>query len=96
MKYVCEIHVPDNDSTAKFDAMGKAALDESMWRPVFTRFNRLKDTDLNRKCGSCTHFCPYSFKSANGSCEVGHHWGPRSRPCCKDYERSKANENKSC
>lgn len=89
MKYICEIQVPDGDMTAKFDAMAKASRDESMWRPVFTKIARLTGTDLRNKCGSCKHFCPFNDDSANGGCDCGHRWGPRSRPRCKDYERKK-------
>ena len=87
MKYICEIQVPDGDTIAKFDAMGKASRDESMWRHVFTKIKRLNGTDLRNKCGSCKHFCPFNDDSANGGCDCGHRWGPRSRPRCKDYER---------
>ena len=89
MKYICEIQVPDGDTIAKFDAMGKASRDESMWRPVYTKIDRLTGTDLSHKCGSCKHFCPVNEDSTMGRCDCGRVWGPRSRPRCKDYERKK-------
>lgn len=94
MKYRCEIEVPDYDMTAKLDMMAKASRDESMWVQIFPRPNRMEYTDLDNKCGSCEHFRTQNPTDSNGYCKCGHAWGPRSRPRCKDYERTEGWQRK--
>jgi len=89
MKLKCEIEIPENYTyQEKFDAMARAARDESLWREVKTLDEIRKRTNLDNKCGSCVHFCPYK-NSVNGSCDAGRCWGTRTRPKCLLYERKK-------
>ena len=89
MKLKCEIEIPENYTyQEKFDAMAKAARDESMWKEIHTREELMKRTSFENKCGSCKHFRPWG-NSVNGECAIGHVWGARTRPKCKKYEKEK-------
>ena len=87
MKLKCEIEIPENYTyQEKFDAMAKAARDESLWKEVKTLAEIKKRTNLENKCGSCVHFCQFE-NSVYGSCDAGRTWGQRTRPKCLLYER---------
>lgn len=86
MKYVCEIEVPGNDTITKLDLMAKASRDETMWKPISSKPERMARTNLANKCGSCKHFCLWHDSESNGVCRINHPWGKRTRPACKDYE----------
>lgn len=89
MKLKCEIEIPENYTyQEKFDAMARAARDESLWKEVKTLDEIRKRTNLDNKCGSCIYFCPWE-DSVMGSCNAGRTWGQRTRPMCKKYERIK-------
>lgn len=87
MKLKCEIEIPENYTyQEKFDAMARAARDESLWKEVKTLDEIRKKTNLENKCGSCKYFRPWK-DSVNGHCDAGRVWGQRTRPMCKKYER---------
>ena len=87
MKLKCEIEIPENYTyQEKFDAMARAARDESLWREVKTLEEIKSKTNLDNKCGSCVHFCQQK-DSVYGTCDAGLTWGQRTRPKCKKYER---------
>ena len=89
MKLKCEIEIPENYTyQEKFDAMARAARDESLWKEVKTLDEIKKRTNLDNKCGSCKYFRQWKY-SVNGYCDAGRVWGQRTRPKCKLYERTK-------
>ena len=91
MKLKCEIEIPENYTyQEKFDAMARAARDESLWKEVKTLDEIKKRTNLDNKCGSCIHYHPFDALEGLptcGSCDAGRVWGQRTRPKCKKYER---------
>ena len=87
MKLKCEIEISENYTyQEKFDAMARAARDESLWKEVKTLDEIKKRTSLENKCRSCVHFCQFE-NSVNGLCDAGRCWGQRTRPKCLRYER---------
>ena len=81
-----EIEVPNNASWQQIeDAKIKAP-----WRRILTVEDRMRDTNLDRKCGSCVHFVPKPdlFSKCYGNCLKGKA-GYKQRSCkaCKAYER---------
>lgn len=87
----CDIKLPKNYTPSqKFEAMARAARDESMWHWVYSKNEIEKRTSLKDKCGSCVHFCPFD-NSSKGTCEARPYCGARerTRPMCKKYERIK-------
>lgn len=54
-----------------------------------SKAERMRTTNLDEKCGSCSHFRPIELASciSCGECNAGHPWGSRTRPACKDYRR---------
>ena len=87
MKLKCEIEIPENYTyQEKFDAMARAARDESLWKEVKTLAEIRKRTNLDNKCGSCVHFHQYKH-TVNGTCDAGRCMGTRTRPKCLLYER---------
>ena len=90
MKLVADpVFVPDNaDWQTIEDAKARAN-----WHEVKSREELMAETDLNGKCGTCTHFCPIKneWSKANGRCELkcSMDYRQRSTPACKSYERRK-------
>lgn len=95
MILTCKIVVPNNASELEIiNAELAAGRDDSRWKRTYTKEERIAMTDYSNKCGTCTHFCPYPeghvFAKYHGDCNAGHPWGQKSRPACKDYERSRS------
>lgn len=90
LKAELEIELPnDADFYAIEDAKLKAE-QNIKWFRVFDREERMKNTDLTDKCGSCKYFTlkPDLFSCTYGKCEMGHHgYKPRTQRKCKQYER---------
>lgn len=87
IKYIADpIYLPDNYAWGDLEDAKLSA----KWRKVTTQEERMKKTDLTNKCGSCKHFIPKSvaWSSCYGGCDAGHPYGQRTRPACKNYERS--------
>lgn len=86
MKYIAEIEVPDN---CTWQTLEDAKL-SAEWHRVFPRRERMKETDLTDKCGSCIYFTPKPDLTSccYGKCELGKK-GYKTRACrkCKRYER---------
>ncbi len=81
------ITLPDNASWAeREEAKIKAEWKEE--KKLSTE-ERMAQTNLDNKCGSCEHFvlCPTFSSGCFGDCKAGHPWGKRTRPACKDYKR---------
>lgn len=81
-----EIKVPNNASWQQIeDAKIKAP-----WRRILTVEDRMGDTNLDGKCGSCVYFVPKPdlFSKCYGNCLKGRA-GYKQRSCkaCKAYER---------
>ena len=91
MKLICQIELPDDaDYKTKLDAMAEAGRNESKWKRVETRENKMKQTSLENKCGSCNHFVLKDIycSKANGECLKGRAgYRERTRKACKLYER---------
>ena len=90
MKLRCDIKLPKDYTPAqKFEAMARAARDESMWHEVYSKKEIGKRTCLDNKCGSCMHFCPFD-NSSKGTCEARPYCAgrDRSRPKCSKYIRN--------
>lgn len=86
MKYVAEIEVPDNACWQEIEY----AKSKAEWKQVLTVKDRMQNTDLDGKCGSCKYFVskPDLFSKCYGNCLKGRA-GYKQRSCrgCKLYER---------
>ena len=86
MIYTAKIEVPDNCS---WQTLEDAKL-SAEWHRVIERKDRMKNTDLTDKCGSCKYFTlkPDINSCCYGKCEIGHSgYKTRAYPKCKKYER---------
>lgn len=84
MKLIADpIYVPDN---ADYATIEDAKLSAN-WHSVKSREERMAETDLTDKCGSCKAFCYWRDNSCYGECTKGHPYGQRTRRKCNDYER---------
>lgn len=89
MKYRAEIEVPDN---ADWQTLEDAKLNAE-WHKVVSLHDRMSQTDLTDKCGSCFHFNakPFAGSKCSGYCmvNVSYKYGLKYRttPKCKSYER---------
>lgn len=85
-----KIILPDDASLGDIeDAKLTADLKGWEYKHVTTSEERFKATNLDNKCGSCMYFQSHKYcgSKAYGDCSVGHAWGQRTRPACKDYRR---------
>lgn len=93
MKLICQIELPDNaDYKTKLDAIAQAGRDESKWRKVESKEERMKRTNLDNKCGSCEHFeLAYpEYSKVYGDCRKGRaEFRERTHKACTLYERKK-------
>lgn len=87
MKLRAEIEVPEG---ACWQTIEDAKI-KAVWHTVITAKDRMKNTKLDNKCGSCKHFIPkpYFNSECYGDCRKGRK-GYRQRSCkaCKAYERN--------
>lgn len=86
-----KITLPDDASLQDIeDAKITADLKGWEYKHVTTSEERFKTTSLDNKCGSCMYFQSHEYcgSKAYGDCEMGHAWGQRTRPACKDYRRN--------
>ena len=88
MKLRAEIEIPEGSSWQDIeDAKLKAP-----WHRVITVDDRMRNTNLDGKCGSCVNFVPKPdlFSKCYGNCLKGRA-GYKQRTCkaCKAYERKK-------
>lgn len=88
MKMKAEIEIPEN---ASWQTIEDAKL-SAVWRTVITKDDRMRNTNLSDKCGSCVNFDPRPdlFSTSYGFC-MKRRKGYKSRTCkkCKLYERKK-------
>lgn len=87
MKLIADpVYVPDNASWQTIeDAKAKAR-----WHEVKSRAELMKNTSLDGKCGSCSHFCMISndYSRALGKCQRKIcDMRQRTTKACKFYER---------
>lgn len=100
MRLLCEIEVPDGaDAKTKLDAIANASRHEEWWREVKSRAERtaerMQNTDLDDKCGSCRYFELQTHKRCKsyGICHKGNvSPRPRSQHKCTQYVRGKNND----
>ena len=86
-----KITLPDDASLQDIeDAKLTADLKGWEYKHVTTSEERYKATNLDNKCGSCMYFQSHEYcgSKAYGDCSMGHSWGQRTRPACKDYRRA--------
>ena len=89
IKYHAEFMLPDD---APYAVIEEAKINaEWKWRPLITREEKLKMTDLTDKCGSCKYFKPRDGKYClRGDCEMGRTgFRERTLPKCKAYEKKR-------
>lgn len=91
MKLRAEIEVRENASWQEIEDAKLAA----PWHVVLTVDDRMRNTNLEGKCGTCKHFVPRPdlFAKCYGNCLMGRK-GYKQRSCkgCKAYERKKEND----
>ena len=87
MKLVAEpIYLPDD---AGYAAIEDAKL-SAKWHTVKSREERMRDTDLTGKCGSCKYFSTLPGKEACGKCNLKDkytlYYRKRTQRGCKAYD----------
>lgn len=89
MKLRAEIEIPEGSS---WQAIEDAKL-KAPWHRVITVDDRMRNTNLDGKCGSCKYFVPKPdlFSKCYGNCLKGRA-GYKQRTCrgCKAYERKES------
>lgn len=86
-----KIELPDNATWSQIED-AKIAADRKGWSREMreTIQEKMKQTDLRDKCGSCKYFIlkPDLFTTARGDCMCGRVSDrPRTHPKCNFYER---------
>lgn len=83
-KYRAEILVPDNASKRTIEK----AKANAEWKRVISREEKMAQTDLTGKCGSCVYFCHkecFGGKTAYGRCRIKDTLRERSQKACKTF-----------
>ena len=98
MKFKAElcIELPDNATPLDVEDAKICAERRIEWHRVLEMKERMRQTDLTNKCGSCKYFVlkPDLSSCCYGICQQEGHKGyrTRTRPGCKKYER----KNEGC